>query len=408
MIDRLLEIAETLFRHKLRTALTALSVAWGVFMLVVLLGAGSGLQNGVQWLFRDDATNSLWMWPGQTSLPWRGTPPGKEVRFEEEDFLAISRIDGIEKISGRFFFQGEYMVSRGDKRSTFDIRSCHPDHQFIEKTIIMRGRFLNDLDVSERRKVAVIGEPVAKLLFGRGEEPLGDTIQIRGTPYTVIGIFDDVGGEGERRKIYVPITTAQLAHGEPGRMHQLMFLVDEAHLSKSKEIGEQARMVIARRAGFDPADKNAVRVRDNLENRAKITSVLDGIDIFLWIVGIGTIIAGVVAASNIMLISVAERTREIGLRKALGATPGAIVRMIVTECMLLIGVSGYVGLVFGVLLLHFAAENLPESDYFREPQIHFGAAMVAIVALLFLGTLAGYFPARRASRINPITALRDE
>jgi putative ABC transport system permease protein len=407
VIDRLLEIVETLLRHKLRTSLTMLSVAWGVFMLVVLLGAGSGLQNGVQWMFRDDATNSVWMWPAQTSLPWRGTPPGKEIRFEEEDFQAISQIPGIEHITGRFFFQGEYMVTRGDKRSTFDIRSCHPDHQYVEKTIMISGRFLDDLDISERRKVAVIGEPVAKMLFGR-EEPLGQTIQIRGTPYTVIGVFDDVGGEGERRKIYVPISTAQLAHGQPGRMHQLMFLVDEAHLDKSRELGEQARMLVARRAGFDPSDKNAVRVRDNLENRKRITSVLDGIEIFLWIVGIGTIVAGIVAASNIMLISVAERTREIGLRKALGATPGSIIRMIVTECVLLIGVSGYVGLVLGVALLHFAGENLPSSDYFREPQIHFQAAIFAITSLLILGTLAGYFPARRAARINPITALRDE
>jgi putative ABC transport system permease protein len=408
VIDRLLEILETLFRHKLRTALTALSVAWGVFMLVVLLGAGSGLQNGVQYLFRDDATNSVWMWPSQTSLPWKGTPPGKEVRFEEADFEAIAQIPGVEHITGRFFFQGEYMVWRGDKRATFDIRSCHPDHQYVEKTIMLRGRFLDDLDIAERRKVAVIGEPVAKLLFGRGEEPLGGTIQIRGTPYTVIGVFDDVGGEGERRKIYVPITTAQLAHAQPGRMHTIMFLVDQAHLDKSRELGEQARLMVARRAGFDPSDKNAVRVRDNLENRSRVTSVLDGIDIFLWIVGIGTIIAGVVAASNIMLISVTERTREIGLRKALGATPGAIVRMIVTECLLLIGVSGYIGLVLGVGLLHIASDYLPPSDYFREPQINFQAALLSIVALLLLGTFAGYFPARRAARINPITALRDE
>ncbi len=401
------EILDTIRRNKLRTALTALSVAWGIFMLVLLLGAGRGLQNNIEHEFADDAVNSIWFFGGVTSMPHQGLPIGREITFDNDDYDAIRRLPGIEHLTGRNELWGEGIVRYGDKASPFDVRASHPAHQYIENTIITSGRFLNQLDLDQRRKVAVIGQAVAEFLFA-DVDPLGEWIDVNGVNYRVVGVFKDEGGEGELRKVYLPLSTAQRAHGFGDTIHMLMLTVGDASMEESRELEKRVRQLLAKRHDFNPEDSRALRSRNNLEGFAEVSEVFLLIRLFVWIVGIGTIIAGVVGVSNIMLIAVKERTKEIGVRKAIGATPRSIVAMIVAESVFLTAASGYLGLVAGVGALELVRVLVPENDYIRDPQVDLGVAVSATVLLIVCGALAGYFPARRAARVNPVIALKDE
>ncbi len=405
-LDALQEIFATLQRNKLRTTLTALSVAWGMLMLVVLLGAGRGLQNGAAYEFRDDAVNSLWLYPGKTSLPYAGRGPGRDVKLMNEDYDAIRRtIPGIDHISGRYYLWGEFIVRNGAKHSAFDIRGIHPGHQYLEKTIVTAGRFLNDADLTERRKVCVIGSKVAEFLFGK-QDPLGAYIDIRGLSYKVVGVFDDVGGEAELKKIYVPITTAQLVYNQPGRLHQIMFTIGNASLAESQRTAEQLLRFMAERHGVSPDDHLALRVQNNVEEFERVNNVFVWLRAFVWIVGAGTLLAGMVGVSNIMLISVKERTREIGVRKALGATPWSIVSLILGEAIVVTGIAGYSGLILGVAIVELAARYAKDVPYMRAPDVDLSLALTATALLMIAGGLAGFFPARHAASVHPIEALR--
>lgn len=407
-IDRWQEIYGTIRRNKLRTFLTALSVAWGIFMLVILLGAGTGLQNSVSYKFRDDAINSIWIWGGKTSIPHQGLPPGRQIKFTNADYERIRALPGVDRVTGRFRSGRDPMVVYKDRHSVFDLRSVHPDHRFLENTVITSGRFINDLDMAERRKVVVIGTKVDEFLF-RGEQPLGKWITVGGLPYQVIGVFQDSGGEGEMRKMYIPISTAQMAYNGADRIHMLMFTISGDDVATSHRLEGQVRSMLATRHDFSPKDQRALRIRNNLESYHEVAQIFVMIRYFVWVVGIGTIIAGIVGVSNIMLISVKERTREIGLRKAIGATPGSLVQLILQEAILLTALAGYVGLAAGVGVLELANRILPaDSEYIRDPQVDLGTVLGATLLLVFFGALAGYFPARRAARVNPIVALREE
>ena len=408
LTDRVQEIWEGVRRHRLRTALTGLAVAWGIFMLVVLLGTGRGLQNSVDYNFRDDAINSIWLYPSQTTRPWKGHPPGRRIALSLRDQALLGEgVKEADHLASRYYLGGDFTVRYGRKVARYDVRATQPDHRFIEKTIVVRGRFLNDRDLEARRKVAVIGVDIVRQLFG-DEDPLGKWILVGDIAWRVVGVYDDEGGEGELRKIYLPITTAQAVYGGGDTVHQTMFTLDPTVDSEaSKEVARQAKALLARRHDFDPSDRRAIYVRNNLERYERIASVFRWIQYFVWLVGLGTIVAGVVGVSNIMLISVAERTREFGLRKALGATPGSIVRMVVAEALLITLSAGYLGLVAGVGVIELAGHTLPENDYVRNPSVELWMALAAAALLALAGTLAGYMPARRAARIDPVTALRD-
>jgi putative ABC transport system permease protein len=403
--DVWLEIFENLSRNRLRTGLTSLSVAWGIFMLVVLLGFGKGLENQVTYQFRDDAINSIWIYSGETSMPWAGLPVGRGIRFQNADYDRLRELPGVEYITSRFYLQGEFTISYKDQAGAYQVRSCHPDHRYLENTIITQGRFLNALDIARKRKVTVIGDLVADFLF-QGEPPLGKEIIINGIPYQVVGVFEDTGGEGERRKVYIPISTAQVAYGGGERVHQIMFTVGDATVEETQALTEDVRALLAERHRFDPADPRAVRVRNNIESYQEVQQIFFFISTFIWIVGVGTVTAGIVGVSNIMLISVRERTREFGLRKALGATPASIVGLVLREAVMLTAVSGYIGLVAGVGLLAVVSAFSPENDYIRDPQVDLGVAFGATALLVLTGVVAGFFPARRAAAVNPIEALR--
>lgn len=407
-LDTWQEIFDTMRRNKLRTALTALSVAWGIFMLVLLLGFGTGLQNGVQSNFADDAVNSLWIRPGTTSKPYKGHPIGREIAFTNDDYEYLrDHIPGVEYITGRFYLRGDRIVTHGTKNSSYDVRSVHPDHMYLENTIVVDGRYIDDIDLQQRRKVAVIGKPIAEFFFA-DEPALGQWITINRISYQVVGVFIDHGRDREMMQIYIPISTAQMAYGGADKIHHIMLTVGAASVDESRALEREIHTTLARRHNFDPTDKRALRLRNNLENFREVDDIFVAIRWFVWIVGLGTILAGIVGVSNIMLIVVKERTKEIGIRKALGATPFGIVAQIVQEAVFLTALSGYLGIVAGLGVFELMDRYVPDSDYLRDPSVDMNAVISATVLLVIAGALAGFFPARRAAKVNPIVALRDE
>ena len=407
-LDTLQEILDTVRKNKLRTLLTGFSVAWGILMLVVLLGSGQGLVHGVEYGFRDDATNSIWMRSGQTSLPYRGMRPGRTVQFTNEDHETIvSSIPGVEHITSRFFIRGNLTVAYKGQTSSYNVRSVHPDHQYLEKTIVTQGRFINDLDITEFRKVAVIGDRVQAQLF-KGGAAMGEYIEVNGIPFRVVGVFTDEGSEGEAETIYLPISTAQRTYNGANRVAMIMMTVGDATVEESEAIATDLRNRIAERHEFDPEDPRAVSISNAVVNFQRFVNLMGGIRMFIWVIGIGTLLAGVVGVSNIMMIAVRERTKEIGIRKALGATPWSVMSLVLQEAVLVTAVAGYFGLVAGVALLELMARSIKGSDFFKNPEVDFGIAVSATVLLIVAGGIAGFIPARRAAAVRPVEALRDE
>ena len=406
-LDRWQEILDTLLRNKLRTALTAFSMAWGIFMLVVLLGLGNGLQTGVQQGFADDATNSLWMFAGQTSVPAKGLPVGRRLQFRNADVETIDQFDQVEHITGRFRWGQDVMVRVGAKAQPFETRAVHPGHLYLEKTLMVAGRYLNERDLASRAKVVVIGKPVARFFFGE-DGAIGQWIDINRIPFQVVGVFDDVGGEEEQNRLYIPITTAQLAFNGQDKVAMIMFTVGDASVDEAKALEQQAREVLAEAHDFAPGDPQAVRVRNNVENFQNFQQIFSMINLVMGLMGVLAIVAGIIGVSNIMMIVVRERTKEIGVRKALGATPGNIVGSIVQEAVFLTAAAGYLGMVAGVGLLALLESVLPPNEMFAEPRVDLQFAIGATVLLMIAGALAGLFPALAAARVNPIVALRDE
>jgi putative ABC transport system permease protein len=407
-LDAWQETLDTIRKNKLRTLLTAFSVAWGILMLVVLLGSGQGLTNGVEYAFRDDATNSIRVYSGQTSVPYRGLRPGRTVQFTNLDYDDIKQnVAGIDHITSRYSIRTALAVSYRGQSASYNVRCVHPDYQYLEQTIILEGRYINPTDVAEYRKVAVIGDRV-QTQFGKGKPLLGEYIQVNSIPFRVVGISTDEGSEGEREAIYLPISTAQRAFGGSNRVAMILMTVGDAGVDEGTAVADIVRERIAERHDFDPNDQRAVFISNALVEFQRFVSLMGGIRMFVWIIGVGTLLAGVVGVSNIMMIGVKERTKEIGIRKALGATPRSIMRLILQEAVLVTAVAGYTGLVIGVAVLQVMAKGITGSDFFRNPSVDLGVALSATAILVVSGAIAGYFPARRAASIRPVDALRDE
>ncbi len=413
-LDRWHEVLSTLGRAPLRSALTAFAVAWGIFMLVFLLGMGRGLRQGAESQFKDDAANSVWIFGGQTSRPHQGLPVGRKISFNNEDYAAVRRIEGIDRLTGRYFpgaggrpFSGDLLVKVGAKAQSFDIRSTHPDHLYLEKTIMRAGRFINDQDLVERRKVTVIGIPVAEFLWG-STDVIGRWLEIGGVSFEVVGVFHDDGAtDDETRMLYVPITTAQLAWNGGDRINVLMFTVGDKSVDETKLLLEQVKTKLAERQRFSTEDPQATRIRNNLEQYESFQQIFRLIEWFVSFMGACTLFAGIIGVSNIMMIAVKERTKEIGIRKALGATSWTIVGTIMQESVFLTALAGYLGLVFGVGALSVIAAVIPANDYFSNPQIDLNVAIYANVVLITSGALAGFFPAWAAAKVSPVEAMRD-
>ncbi len=404
--DKWQEIFNSIRRHKLRTILTALGVFWGIFMLVLFLGAGEGLQNGVEYEFRDDATNSIWIRRGTTSQPYRGLPKGRRIQFFNDDYEYLKdNFPEIDHLTGRFYLSGDRTVTYGDKNLSFPVRAIHPDHQYLENNFVVAGRYINDRDLREVRKVVVLGKVAKENLFGK-EEAVGREVAIGGAVYRVVGVYEDSGGENEMRPIYIPMTTGQKVYSGKDELHQLMFTAGDLSVEEMKRLEEQVRAAFASRHQFALEDRRALWISNIAEDYAQFQNLFAAIRIFVWFVGVGSIIAGVIGVSNIMLIVVKDRTREIGIRKALGATPGSIVSMILQEAIFITAVAGYAGLAAGVGVISLMSSM--EVEYFRNPEVNLGVGVTATLILVLAGALAGLMPALQAARINPVVAMRSE
>ncbi len=407
-LDKWQEIFSTISKNKLRTFLTGFSVAWGIFMLIILQGAGKGLQNGVETQFQGSATNSMWIWSGQTSKPYAGMQPGRYVRMTNDDYEHIgNHIEGIDKLSARFSTRGNSLITYKNESGTYNMRSVHPDYLQIERLEIPEGRFINILDLKNYRKTVVISTKVKEELF-KQEEAIGKYINVNGIPFKVVGLFTDASNNSENmHMIYLPITTAQRVFSGSNRINLIALTVGDASVETSKEIESEIKATLAARHKFDPTDERAVGSWNSTEAFDQFVRLFSSISLFVWVIGIGTIIAGVVGVSNIMMIVVKDRTKEIGIRKAIGATPGSVVSLVMQEAILITAFAGYVGLVLGVALLELVSGNI-DTPFFKHPQVDIGVAIGATVLLVAAGALAGFFPARRAASIRPIEALRDE
>ncbi len=411
-LDRWQEVFDTIRRNKLRTALTAISVMWGIFVLVVLLGLGSGLSNGLQYNFRREATNGVWIAANKTSIPYGGYDVGRKLVFDNRDYDRAKAVAGVDKIAGQFYIKGgrfgggEMMVKRGTKANAFNINAVHPDAIYLGAHEIIEGRFLDREDIESKRKAAVVGKPAVDFLFP-GEDPIGQWIVVGSVPFEVVGVFTDPGGEEEERQVYIPVSTAQLAFHGVDHIGMLEFTVGNANGEQAKAISDTIVAQLAERHQFSTADPQAARVHNNVEQFERFSKLFWIISFFVTIIGLGTLAAGVVGVSNIMMIAVKERTKEIGVRKALGATAWSIVGMIIQEAVFLTAIAGLLGLSMGVGVCS-ALDKAQVSDFIRNPVIDIRVGIGAAVFLVFAGAVAGYFPARAAARVNPIHALRDQ
>ena len=415
-LDKWQEIYFSLKQHKLRTSLTAFGVFWGIFMLVTLLGAGNGLKNGVLLNFGGQ-TNTIYLWSGSpTQIPYQGLQRGRRINFTDEDVVLIrQQIPEVDILTGNndlAAWDGAQYVVRGEKHGAFPTKGAHAVTARLKSYNMQAGRFLNEADEAEKRKVAVIGTRVQETLFAEGENPIGKSVEIRGIYFVVVGVF--VGptmgdnAQEEAEKVLVPNATLRYTFNQLGWIGHLT-LTPKAGFS-AIDLEKKVKDLLLERHHIHPDDVGTIGSFNLQKEYEKVMGLFSGIRIFSWVVAAGTIIAGVVGVGNIMLIVVKERTKEIGVRKALGATSKSIVLMIVQEAVVITAVAGYSGLVVGVLLLETVNRVLGQQGVgmFAKPEVDFSTALIAMLLLVVAGVLAAMLPAYKAAKVDPIVALQDE
>ncbi|MGB3618129.1 MAG: ABC transporter permease [Catalinimonas sp.] len=417
-VDKWQEIWATVRKNALRTVLTMFGVFWGIFMLLLLLGSGKGLENGVLDGFSSMATNTFFMWSQRTTMPYAGLRPGRPFEFTVQDAEAIrQQVPEAAVICPRNRVGGGYRagasITRGLKTGSFTVTGDVPDFQKVKAFDMPAGRFLNPIDMKERRKVAVIGRMAYEELYDEGEEALGTYVKINGVYFMVVGVFDMnvSGGEADRelRSVYLPLTTVQQTYNYGDKIGWFSIVSDPG--VPASVVERRVETLLAARHKVHPDDDAAIG-SNNLEREFnQLQTLFTGIKVFVVIVGLGTLLAGIIGVSNIMLIVVRERTREIGIRKAIGATPGSIVGLIIQEAIVITAVAGYVGLLGGIGLLELISQLLESSggvDMFARPGVDLKFAVLSFVIIVVGGALAGLLPAVKAAAIQPIEAIRDE
>ncbi|HMT30369.1 MAG TPA: ABC transporter permease [Bacteroidia bacterium] len=417
-LDRWQEIYSTLGKNKLRTFLTAFGVFWGIFMLIIMLGSGNGLKNGVQNGFKDFATNSFFTWTQRTSMPYKGFKSGRRFNYNNDDIKAIKdNVPEAEIVAPRNQlgnYGGNNNVNYGLKTGSFSIYGDYPEIFKIQSYTITDGRKMNQFDENEKRKITVIGSRVKEVLFGENESPLGKNIEINGVFFQVVGVFksnqSSDRGEEDASTIFIPFSTFQNAFNYQNVVG--WFSITSKPEIAASVVEEKVIALLKERHAIDPADVQAIGHFNLEEEFKKMSGLFTGIELLIWIVGSGTLFAGVIGVSNIMLIIIKERTNEIGIRRAIGAPPSDIMKQIMMESIVLTTVAGYVGLVLGVGLLELISSAMgtggDSSSMFMNPEINLGVALKALGILIVSGALAGLIPASRALKIKPIEALRSE
>ena len=420
-MNYLQEIFATLRKNKLRTTLTGLSVSWGIFILIVLLGASNGLKNGVTANFEHRAVNRINMWTGITSIPYQGLKSGRNLKFSEKEISVVEdEVKESRLVTARS--NRTQNISYGTEYGSYQVNGVMPSYAEMEKLIFEPGdgRFFNHLDYTQRSKVIVIDKQMAEVLF-KEKSPLGEYVKVGQLMFKVIGVNskkEQWGGP----VAYIPFSTMQVVFNTDKKFYQLSFTVEGLETTVENErFNKSLRNLMGRQLKFDPEDSQALWVNNSQSDYIETMKIFGGVNLFVTIVGILTLIAGIVGVSNIMLVSVKERTREIGIRKAIGAPPASILTSIILESIIITAIFGYIGMFLGIgvtEIMNFITEQAanvaqsadggPQMSVFKNPTVNIGYAIFATVLLVISGVIAGYLPARKAVKIKPIEAMRQE
>ncbi len=411
--DKWQEIFSTIRKNKLRTFLTVIGISWGIFMIIILIGLGNGFRKGVTKDFGEWATNSGFVWGQKTTISYEGFQPGRYINFDNSDTQILkSRVREIRYLAPRNQlggWRGGNNVTRNNLTGAFTITGDYPEFNKINVQNIDDGRFINKKDVEDHRKVAVIGQNVVNLLFEKDEEPIGEYITINKVNFQVVGVIKPIrntGDENDQNTIHVPFSTFQRAFNFGDKVGWYAFSAYEHYDVDAV----QTKMInmLKHKNSVHPLDEDAIGYFNLQKEFEEISGLFTGLELFTWFVGLCTLFAGIIGVSNIMLIIVKERTKEIGIRKSLGATPMSIVSLILQESVFLSIVGGYVALIFGLLLLDVMAKVIPEDSIILNPSVSPGVALGSLALLVIGGMIAGIMPARKAAAISPIEAIRQE
>ena len=415
-INTIEEIIASLKHNKLRTALTGLSVTWGIFILIVLLGAGNGLKNGVTSNFSERATNTVQMWSGTSSLPYKGLKSGRTLNFGDKQ---VGDVDEklTETNSQTGIIEKQLTITNGSEYGSYSIKGANPSYQdvFNLKFEADGGRFINYLDNKSSNKVIVLDKKIAEVLF-KGTPALGKYVKVGTVMFRVIGINSKKESYGSGTA-YIPFTTAQYIFNPDLKFQHIAMKVQGLNTKESNDVfNDKLKKTMSKSLSFDPNDTQALWVWNSQRDFIETMQIFDGITLFVSIIGIFTLIAGIVGVSNIMLVSVKERTREIGIRKALGAPPASILQSIILESIMITTFFGYIGMMMGIGLTELVNYIMEQSaagggdgmSVFKNPTVELSYVLIATSILIVSGVIAGYMPARRAVRIKPIEAMREE
>lgn len=416
--DSIREILSTISKNKMRTVLTGFAVAWGIFMLIFLLAAGNGLKNGVTSNFANRAKNTITLWPGWTSMPYNGMPSDRNIKFDHRDYdLIRNKIPGVEYVSPRV--TQSVTLSYEKEYGAWRLDGVSQDAAYINNIEVTsgNGRFINKMDVDNRRKVIVISAEMKKILF-KDQDPIGKYVIADNLAYRVIGVYDNKNQYQNNPPAYIPFSTAQTLYNKGWGFRQIDFTMNGLKTIEANDIFvEKLRVRMGKMHNFNPEDRSALYVRNMAKTVKETDDIFNAINFFILIVGICSLMAGIVGVGNIMLITVKERTREIGIRKAIGASPISVLKLIIFEAIFITTISGYIGLVFGIGLTEFIsfvmsmAQEGAASDgpsVFKDPSVDLGTVVMATIIMITAGVLAGLIPALRATRIRPIEAMREE
>ncbi|MDC3195952.1 ABC transporter permease [Flavobacteriaceae bacterium] len=405
-LDRWREIFQSINKNKLRSVMSGFTVAFAILLFTLLFGIVSGLKNTFEGAFVDDAANSMIVRVWKTTKPFKGLQSNRRIQLKNPDYEYLEdKYDSkIDLMTARIF--KNFSISYDNKQDNYSVTAVHPDHQFLEKTLINEGRYINQLDINESSKVIVIGRLIKSDLFG--EKPaLGKRVNVGGISYKVIGIFSDDGGDNEERVAYIPVTTAQKLYGNNDYLSQIRIGYNQdLNLDEAIAFGNLIERDMRSKLDIHPDDQSALSVRNMAEGRKGVDVFMIALFFIVVFIGSGTLIAGIIGISNIMIFVIKERTKEFGIRKALGAKPSSIVGMVVQESVLITTIAGYLGLTLGTYILSLIGNNL-EKDYFiKDPSVSQGLVIGATIVLIISGLIAALVPARKASQIKPVVALR--
>lgn len=413
--DTFREIGATIKKNKLRTTLTGFSIAWGIFMLIVLLGSGNGLRNGISSNFSNRAKNTVSVWGGNTSLPYKGLSLDRKIMFDDKDYQLIkTKLPEVEYATA--VISQSKNISYNKNYGTWNLRGVHPDAGYINNIKINnnQGRFINQFDIETKRKVIVVNTEIESILF-KGESALGKSVLIGNIAYQVVGIYKDETGR-TNVPAYIPFSTAQALYSKNFGFDELNFTVKDLNtIEENNAFVDKYIKMMAALHHFDPLDKSALGIWNTAENAIETASIFNAVTLFIWIVGIASLMAGIVGVGNIMLITVKERTKEFGIRKAIGATPLSVLKLVLLESVVITTIFGYVGMVLGIGLTELMSYSISQGSkgsndavIFLNPTVNLEVALLATLVLVIAGVFAGYIPAKRAVSISPIEAMRAE